>query len=83
MSKQPKTPWKNGHYCSDQMTPLLLKVDGNNVDFKYLISIDYPNMSSWTYGDFGPARKEIEEVSGGVKNYNIKINGLGCPTSAA
>ena len=27
-----------------------------------------------TYGDFGPAPKEVEIASGGIKNYNIDMN---------
>ena len=30
-----------------------------------------------TYGDFGPAREEVQKASGGVKNYNVEISLLG------
>ena len=50
------------------------------------MSLDYPDMDpvgtdgSITYGDFGPAREEVQKASGlDCKNYNIEIsvfNGL-------
>ena len=52
----------------------------------FLVSLDYPDMDpvgtdgSITYGDFGPAREEVQKASGlDCKNYNIEIsvfNGL-------
>ena len=29
--------------------------------------------SIWTLGDFGPARQEVQEASGGVQNYNLEM----------
>ena len=50
-----------------------------NVEYKYLINLDYPDVEfgskgTWTFGDFGPAREEISEASGGgLKNYNVEM----------
>ena len=45
------------------------------------MSLDYPDMDpvgtdgSITYGDFGPAREEVQKASGlDCKNYNIEIS---------
>ena len=47
----------------------------------FLVSLDYPDMDpvgtdgSITYGDFGPAREEVQKASGlDCKNYNIEIS---------
>ena len=44
------------------------------------VNLDYPDMGpvgqpgTITYGDFGPAREEVQKASGGMKNYNVEIS---------
>ena len=44
------------------------------------VKLDHPDIDpigepgSITYGDFGPAREEIKNASGGGKNYNVEIS---------
>ena len=76
-----ETPWKNGFYYNDRETPRLHKVEGEKLLIFPIVYLDYPDLEpicdgSWTYGDFGPARNEIQEASG-VQNYNWKVHALG------
>ena len=53
-------------------------VDGEKSELYNLISLDHPDDSKpmitdpWKYGDFGPAKAEVAEITG-IKNYNIEI----------
>ena len=78
MSTKEETPWKNGYYQNVKFTPQIQKVEGGNVLMKQVVSFDFPEIEStgkgtWTFGDFGPASKEVELASGGIKNYNIEM----------
>ena len=78
MSTKEETPWKNGYYQNVKFTPQIQKVEGGNVLMKQVVSFDFPEIEStgkgtWTFGDFGPASKEVELASGGMKNYNIEM----------
>ena len=75
-----KTPWKNGYYYTPTNTAQLQKVDGNTVYSYSITQLDFPdqdpicNDGTITYGDFGPAREEVQKASGGgVSNYNVEI----------
>ena len=80
LDDQPKTPWKNGYYFSKNLTSFLKKVDGQSCDMYSILKLDYPDMDpiatkgTWKFGDFGPAHKEVQNATGGVKNYNIEMN---------
>ena len=77
-----QTPWKNGlYYNSRTNTPQLYKVEGEKLEIFYTTYLDHPDIlpisdGTWTYGDFGPARKEIKEASGATNN-NLKIFAVG------
>ena len=69
MSEQ-TTPWKNGYYYNENFTPELLKVTGTRVDFFNMVYLDHPDMApraqgTWSFGDYGSARQEIIDASGG------------------
>ena len=71
-------PWKNGIYKSSENNQMLMKVDGNEATMFPHVYLDYPDIPStmvaaWTFGDFGPARKEVQDAASGVQNYNIKM----------
>ena len=74
-----ETPWKNGYYYSAKNTSELLRFDGNIANAYSIVCLDYPDMDpignpgTITYGDFGPARDEVQKASGGIKNYNVEI----------
>ena len=74
-----KTPWKNGYYYSTKATQMLQKFEGNTAEAYSHMCLDFPDLKPMgppgtiTYGDFGPARAEIQKASGGIKNYNVEI----------
>ena len=80
--EDPKAPWKNGYYYTTKNTAQLQKIDGNTITVYNIIALDYPDVEPMaspgtiTYGDFGPAREEVQNASGGVKNYNVEIKHL-------
>ena len=58
---------------------MLFKVEGNQCSWHNFLVLDYPDSApmmtgTWEYGDFGPAKEELVEVSGGIKNYNVQKN---------
>ena len=74
------TPWKNGFYYSDKNTPQLYKLDGEKLQIFYTVYLDHPDIEpiadgTWTFGNFGPARTEIQKASG-FENYNLKTYAL-------
>lgn len=75
------TPWKNGYYYSKEATNSYLKVENENVEAQYMVSLDHPNVldpmgiMTWTPGSFGPTSKEMLDVSG-TEFYNMEIKGL-------
>ena len=79
MSEPAETPWRNGYYYNyEKDTSAILLVDGLSLEFKPLICLDFPDIEShgkgtWVFGDLGKACKEIQEVSGGIINYNIRV----------
>lgn len=73
-----KTPWKNGNYLNDDDMSMIMKVNGKQVSYGSIVSLDYPDMEpwfegKWTFGDFGEARQEVKKVADGIKNYNIDM----------
>ena len=74
-----KTPWKNGYYYSTKATQMLQKFEGNTAEAYSHLCLDFPDLKPMgppgtiTYGDFGSAHEKIQKVSGGIKNYNVKI----------
>ena len=71
MSVKEETPWKNGYYYNESHTPNIQKVNGHNCETRKIVSFDFPeiDMAShgiWTFGEFGPACKEVEEASGKI-----------------
>ena len=45
-SKEPKTqtPWRDGYWSSNKMPSLVLIVDGEKVEGKNIIALDYPDL---------------------------------------
>ena len=86
------TPWIDGFYYNKNFSPELLKVQGNEVDFYNILYLDFPDIEPravgyWTFGDFGPARQDIIEASGGhakVSTYKMQnIKFVQCSNFAA
>ena len=57
----------------------LFTIDGEKIDYKNLMVLDYPGATSMlsgtiSQGDFGPVPPEEIEKVGGVKNYNLMMD---------
>lgn len=64
-----KTPWRNGYWASPNMPAFVWVVDGEKMDAKNMIALDYPDIEgsmvcTIEHGDFGPLRN-----SGQPKTY--------------
>ena len=74
-----KTPWKNGYYYNSITTYRIHKFEGNTAVCYSHLHLDFPDLKPMgppgtiTYGNFGPAKEEVQKASGGIKNYNVKI----------
>ena len=71
-------PWKSGTWYSPLEASQLYFVDGEKVEIKNMISLDFPDSKAmfsgvWAQGDFGPAKSELVEKTG-VQNYNVQID---------
>ena len=72
------TQWKSGFWYNKDFSTQYYMVDGEKSELYNLISLDHPDDSKpmitdpWKYGDFGPAKAEVAEITG-IKNYNIEI----------
>ena len=74
------TPWKNGYWYNKDTQPFYFHVEGEKAVQSNLVQFDHPDMNAmmshtWKYGDFGPAKQEIVEVTG-IENYNMEIPSL-------
>ena len=71
------TPCRNGNWFTEQMPSFIWVVNGERMDGKNMISLDYPDIEggcfpcTLQFGDFGPARREISDATG-VDRYNIQ-----------
>ena len=58
---------------------MIQKFEGNTAEAYSHLCLDFPDLKPMgppgtiTYGDFGPAHEKIQEVSGGIRNYNVEI----------
>ena len=73
------TPWKNGIYISDANSASFLKINGQKVEMFTPAILDFPDMEpladgTLTFGGFGPAHQEVQEISGGIKNNNVEMS---------
>ena len=74
-----KTMWNNGYWYNKNQKYLLYIVDGENVETKPMICVDYPDIikpfmnGSWIFGDFGPADPEIVKYTE-IQNYNLLMD---------
>ena len=71
-------PWKSGTWYSPLSRSQLFYVDGEKVEIKNMISLDFSDSKPlftgiWAQGDFGPARSELVEMTG-VQNYNVQMD---------
>ena len=74
-----ETPWKNGiWWCKLEPTSLIF-VDGENVQEKNAIVLDFPDYpvawhekSTWRYGNYGETNAKIFQATGN-RFYNVKI----------
>ena len=76
MSKE--TPWRNGYWFNPDTPSMVCIVDGEKMEVKTLIALDYPDLgggfeSTIIPGDFGETRKEIAEVTN-ADRYNVQIS---------
>ena len=73
-----KTPWRNGYWYMANMPAIVFIIEGEKAEAKTMIALDYPDIESKMppntikSGDFGSARKEVEEATGADKN-NVEI----------
>ena len=71
--------WNNGNWYNKNQKYFLYIVDGENVETKPMIYVDYPEIikpfmnGSWIFGDFGPADPEIVKHTG-IQNYNLLMD---------
>merc|ERR1719242_1750421 len=77
LDKKKRTPWRNGIWYNRDMVTQYNLVDGEKVEMRNVVDWDYPDVKpqmvkTWKYGDFGPANKEVAEISG-IENYNLEI----------
>ena len=77
-SEEKKTPWRNGYWFNKQHKCFVNLVNGEKVESKNLVCLDYPETKSvfsgtWTYGDFGPAPKDVVETTG-IENHNVMMD---------
>ena len=70
---------QEGFWANDSAKGFVIIIKGNKMKYANMISLDYPDISNAGVfemeietGDFGPARKEIKEVTG-ADNYNVCI----------
>ena len=80
-SQTEKAPWRNGLWFSEQLPVYIWDVNGERMVGKNMISLDYPELEGHLnftikYGDFGPARKEVSDITG-VDNYNFELTAFG------
>ena len=76
VSEVKKTPWRNGIWYNENHKCFLTYIEGEKMEMKNMICLDYPEFKSaltgiLTFGDFGPAAPEIVEATG-IKNYNFE-----------
>ena len=69
MDNYGKKLWKDGYYLIKNDSKMILRVNGENCVVHRIVSFDFPDMESnsngvWSSGNFGPASKEVELVSG-------------------
>ena len=72
-----KTSCKNGYWYNEKEKCILYYIDGEYIELKNLICLDYPDIKpvmvgTCIYGDFGTATEAVVKASG-AKNYNLKI----------
>ena len=73
--------WRKGTWHNASTPFLLYFVEENKIEAKPIIVLDYPQIqpnpwvanSTWEFGDFGSARKEIVDRTG-IENYNWKFD---------
>ena len=73
---------KEGYWANDAQKAFVALYnqtgEGGNIRYLNLIGLDYPDIPSQfvmnvEFGDFGPARKEVQEASG-IQNYNFQLS---------
>ena len=77
MALSEKKNCKNGYWYNEKEKCILYFINGEYIELKNLICLDYPDIKpvmvgTCIYGDFGPAAETVVKASG-AKNYNLKI----------
>ena len=73
-----KNPWRNGYWFNKKSKARFIFVTDEKVVVRPTITLDYPEMNSfeeistWTYGEFGPAPKELTAITG-IENLNMEL----------
>ena len=80
-----RPPWRDGFWFNEKMPCTVIVVDGEKMDFNNMIGLDYPDIEGSVtmvgrFGEFGPAREEILEATGGgggaaVANFELNYVG--------
>ena len=71
-----KTPWRNGYWASPNMPAFIWVVDGEKMDAKNMIALDYPDIEgsmvcTLKHGDFGPPRNSGQPKKVSVSVFHI------------
>merc|ERR1711997_644739 len=66
------------------MDAMLSEVEGQCIKWwQRIMKFDFPEkdqipeVGTVTYGDFGPARQEVQEAAGAGQNYNVEMSFMG------
>ena len=59
-----KPRWRDGFWYNSKISDTILVVEGDNVEAKNLVALDFPDIDSgnpmtFKYGNFGPAKDEV------------------------
>lgn len=70
--------WKEGFHANPEMTNCVIKVQGSEALMFQIMILDFPDIEpimkgSWKVGDFGPAKKEVQDATG-KENYNFELS---------
>ena len=65
-------PWRNGYWSPDKMPSILLTVDGERVEGRNIVALDFPDLE---VGDYRPSLNDVSPLSAIVA---VKITSQYC-----
>ena len=77
-NKSQSTPWNDGYWYCQRQKMAVIHLERNKAEWRNLVTFDCPDLQplalgSCTYGDFGPAPKDIVDATG-TEHYNVLID---------